>query len=534
MTRAMSQILHIFRKDVRHHWPELLVSLLLLAAFVWYESTQWSGYPQTFNPFHILLSFVNFLLPLSWCLLIVRLIQQESLVGDRQFWVTRPYEWPSLLFSKLFFLLIFIHVPLFVAQCILLKLAGFPVTPHIAGLFDMQIGLGFLFLAPLTLAVMTRSLAQALLVAIGVFLVLLAVGPLISLVPNHGISGALEDNGYFQGFLLLAAPIAVIFWQYTRRRTAPSRGILLGAAALMVLADVVTPYRALLEKQYPLSDSSHPAPVQFSVLPPPPPPKNLPPSPPTLPSEVLISIPVRVSSVSDGSVVRANGILAFLEAPGNLKWDSDWNPLWTEFWPEQTFSTLQFSIKRRLFESIKSLPVHLRLSLALSQFKESSPRELLLPENQFFLIGVGHCRLWPGYFPALNCRSALNLVPLIVSSTITNASCSDQDSAPSSRSNYPAHELRGTQIGGFVNPGISPIKTFSISLQTFAETKESPEERARLHLCPGTPIRFATPVHSVRTRLNLEIDHIKLEDYEAKTYGSFSMRAVGVSSIELR
>ena len=30
----MSQVLHIFKKDARHLWPEILISLALTAAFV--------------------------------------------------------------------------------------------------------------------------------------------------------------------------------------------------------------------------------------------------------------------------------------------------------------------------------------------------------------------------------------------------------------------------------------------------------------------------------------------------------------------
>src|SRR5437773_7825416 len=73
----MSQTLHIFRKDIRHHWPEVLVSLLLLAAFVWHEPAEWSGNFPSFSLLQILFSFVNTLLPLSWCLMIVRLVHEE-------------------------------------------------------------------------------------------------------------------------------------------------------------------------------------------------------------------------------------------------------------------------------------------------------------------------------------------------------------------------------------------------------------------------------------------------------------------------
>jgi len=525
----MSQTLHIFRKDIRHHWPEILVSLLLLAAFVWHESAEWSGNFPSLSLLQILFSFVNTLLPLSWCLMIVRLVHEESLVGDRQFWVTRPYEWPSLLAAKLLFLVVFIHLPVFVAQLLLLSRASFPIAPNLTGLLGMQIGLGLLFLAPVTLAVVTRSLAQALIVAIGTFLVFLAVGSLVSLVPSETMSSALENSGILQGSLLLAAPVAAILWQYARRRTWHSRSLLLAAGAAMVLADVVTPYRTLIERQYPLADSAHPAPVQLSVLPPPPPPvKKAPSSQGPLGNTVLISIPVHVSAVAKHSVALANGMLVSMEGPGNFKWDSGWNPSGMEFWPEESSSALQFSMKRHLYESIKSSPLHLHLSLALSEFKESSLRELSLPEGEFAVQGVGYCHVGRGYFPALNCRSALHEPGLIASGVVTNASCSEQDTVSSAPSRNVAHQLLRSGHGGFVNPGVSPIKTFSIYLQTFDDTHESPEERVRMHFCPGAPVRFATPIRSGYTRLDLQTDQITLENYEVHSYGygALTLRAL--------
>ena len=37
----MKQILHIFAKDFRHFWPEILISLALLGALVWIYPSTW-------------------------------------------------------------------------------------------------------------------------------------------------------------------------------------------------------------------------------------------------------------------------------------------------------------------------------------------------------------------------------------------------------------------------------------------------------------------------------------------------------------
>ena len=105
----MSQILHIFRKDVRHHWPEILLSLALLIAFAFEQPRTWTGQPIENRFLSFLLGFLPALMVLSWGFLIVRVVQGETLVGDRQFWVTRPYEWPKLLLAKLLFVFLFFH-----------------------------------------------------------------------------------------------------------------------------------------------------------------------------------------------------------------------------------------------------------------------------------------------------------------------------------------------------------------------------------------------------------------------------------------
>ena len=62
----------------------------------------------------------GFLLPLGLPLvawyLIARLIHAETLPGDRQFWITRPYRWQSLLGAKVLFVLVFLNLPMTVAD----------------------------------------------------------------------------------------------------------------------------------------------------------------------------------------------------------------------------------------------------------------------------------------------------------------------------------------------------------------------------------------------------------------------------------
>ena len=128
----MTQPIHILRKDVRHLWPEIAVSICLLIALAWIVPHTWPT--DAPNPlaeqnnlpwlFPVLGAFVRFLIPVVWVVVVSRLVHDEPLVGDRQFWITRPYTWYNLLASKLLFIVLFLYVPLLVMQAWLQHHAG--------------------------------------------------------------------------------------------------------------------------------------------------------------------------------------------------------------------------------------------------------------------------------------------------------------------------------------------------------------------------------------------------------------------------
>lgn len=90
----MNQTLHIFKKDTRRFWIEIVVSLLLLVLFVVHSPAHWHINERNQQN---ALQIITVLLLAIWWLLVGRLIHAESLVGDRQVWLTRPYVWQKLL-----------------------------------------------------------------------------------------------------------------------------------------------------------------------------------------------------------------------------------------------------------------------------------------------------------------------------------------------------------------------------------------------------------------------------------------------------
>ena len=85
----------IFRKDVRRYWLEIVASLALMAAFGRFEVRGWWGdqgsiaggfgfFGRDYWP-----GAVAALGRSRWIFLVIRVVQGESLVGDRQLWITR-------------------------------------------------------------------------------------------------------------------------------------------------------------------------------------------------------------------------------------------------------------------------------------------------------------------------------------------------------------------------------------------------------------------------------------------------------------
>src|ERR1700690_1009676 len=166
----MNQILHIFQKDARRHWPEILISLALLGLFTHHELHPWQKADSfsSLTPFFFLLSgrYITPALVLFWAFLIIRVVQGESLVGDRQWWVTKPYEWWNLFAAKLLFIFVFISVPLFHVHLLLLHQLGFPIFPNLPALLLSQLALYFVdFLLILLFASVTKNFGQLLLAA---------------------------------------------------------------------------------------------------------------------------------------------------------------------------------------------------------------------------------------------------------------------------------------------------------------------------------------------------------------------------------
>src|ERR1700691_1486454 len=248
----MKQTWHIFAKDVRHFWPEITVSVTIAVLFAWIEPYEWvmpGGSGTNVEVLQGVARLLTVLLPVSWWILITRVVQGEKLVGDRQWWITKPYEWPQLLGAKLLLIAVFVLAPLVVAQCVLLEEAGFRWLDYLPGLgCDLGLVIGLMIAPVMALAAVTAAFGKMILAAMGSVILFVVVEVFAALTETGGMR-PYTDHISMPVILCLCGAAVVL--QYARRMAWRSRMLLATALVLIGVVDYVSSSPAVIARAYP-------------------------------------------------------------------------------------------------------------------------------------------------------------------------------------------------------------------------------------------------------------------------------------------
>ena len=508
----MSQILHIFKKDTRHLWPEILASLVVTGIFVKIYPYTWAtGYQVSRMP-NVLAQVVVVLVPVSWWVMLTRLVHQEALVGDQQFWITRPYKWQKLLAAKLLFLAAFLYVPFFIAQSLLLHAAGFHPLSYIPGLLFSLFLITLILVIPIAaVAAVTSSFAKAVLwlLAVVVYIAgLAAVGGI--LFPSDEPT---NYGGVTFFFVLCSLCVAAIIVQYANRNVRLSRWFIVTAAATLAVSVFPWPGSALTNIEYPLFSAGKPRPVNLEFS-----------SNPSLhvtpygsdEKELLLQFPLTVSDVTVGTVVRANAVKVAITAPNGLQWSSYWQFDGQYFTPADTNSTVGVKVNRAFLEKVKNLPVQVQITWAVSRLRAGATRKITLQNEAFAIPDGGICSMQnDDYSSSATCKFAMRQ-PRLTNFTAmwSHKPCSQGQSAGNTF--VPASGWMGSLDKAPADFGITSVWTSSLYFpgQGFAASG-TPADRT--FLCPGAPISFTEYSLIDQARIDLVIPAIQLP-YKAEPF----------------
>jgi hypothetical protein len=512
----MNQIANIFKKDIRHHWAEIVLCQAALVAFVWNEVHGWK-----LQGSHTLSqnwpAAIVALLPVSWWLLIVRAVQGESLVGDRQFWTTRPYEWKKLLAAKTLLILLFINIPLLGAQMFLLAKAGFVPTPYLPGLLWMQLLLINLPLLPIAaLASVTRNIAQGLLSLLAVVLFVAGMLALDSIVSQSALSST-DDSDWLQSAVLVTACIMTIWLQYARRKAGRARMFLAVGAAGMLIIFAATPYLAHSESGYPLPFAGSHAPFRAILSPVKPEPPKI---PPDKDEEVEIAIPIVTSGIADGSLAKVKAVRLSLEGADSFRWESKWQSSYGSglLLPGMNSWIESFKLDHKIFDRMKFVPLKVRVSVAINVFRDQDAMQITAGRGEFDVPRVGRCRVDAKNSSSIECQAPLvKPETLLVRAESATSTCPlpDEEQSDADEEDSAAKATKWTtyawEWNGDQRPaeyGVSPVESFSLYL-----TGRNDDRFERAQICPGTPLTFSFPKFVQGSRAEFEVSELKLEDY---------------------
>jgi hypothetical protein len=518
----MKQILHIFAKDCRHFWPEILISLALVGALVWIYPSTWlarNGLYAVAGGFSLpspveaglLAALVTVLVPVSWWLLIARVVHAEALVGDRQFWVTRPYEWKKLLCAKALFLVVFLYVSLLIGQCLLLFRAGFPPLSFVPGLlFNLLLITAVIVLPLLAITTVTATFARVTVTLLALLVCFIGYVA-ISLYFSDGASIPYRDH--------VSLPLAfsfcgvVVVLQYASRRVWVSRLVLAALPILLVLTGMTESESTEIRRDYPRASAGQEAPVQLALL-------RDAPHPATAyldrAKQVQVSIPLVVSGVAEGYAIVSGPVKVRVDAANGSHWNSAWQALNNQqYLPGTSESWITFQMSRAFFDQVRSTPVTLHFTVALTRVQAGNVRSIPLPTQDFPVPDFGICApladVFHSRFFGIACRFALHQPKLTyISARWMDSPCTSSQPGPDT--GVQGDAWIGSLESSPADFAIAPVWSPSINLSNATKMEgNNPESR---YLCPGTPVTFTEYNLVGRTQYDFTIPDFRFPSYQ--------------------
>jgi hypothetical protein len=507
----MNQTLHIFHKDARRFWGEIFLSAAITAAFVVMGAFAWPGIEdvqgQTMKTLAALLAV---LVPISWWILVARAILAERLVGDTQFWITRPYVWTSLLAAKLLFAAAFLYLPFFIAQCLLLMESGFAAQHFIPGiLFNLLLLTGTIVLPLAAIATVTSSFARTTLTLLGIFLGFAIVASLAGLVFRTNVIGVSSEVGtYICLVLALLTFSTAILLQYSSRRVWTSRLALLALPVLLFAAlFFASKYdQAHLVRVYQASQGSAPFQLSYS-----PDPKSYQTSSFQISSRISIPIDFHLaeSGVAEGFVIMPDAIRGEITASDGSHWSSDWQAnSGFRFLPGESHFSYGFSMPMAVYRKYQGMPLLVHLAFAITQAQAGKATTLALPLQRFSVPDLGVCSPQTGWSPIPGQMMGINCVAALREPQLTYIVTRWSDTPCSATPGAPDSGALGTAWVGSLDRepaqiGISSVKDVPVNLSNSQMANGSGGDLR--YLCIGTPITFTSYTKVNRTQISVDV-----------------------------
>jgi hypothetical protein len=256
----LKQVALIFWKDLRHLWRELILYAVLLTSFALASPQTWLGGPQS-SFASLFVNLLKLLMTIFWLVLMARAVHADNLVGQEQFWLTRPYTWVAMLIAKLCFVVLCIVMPFVLMQWAMLFFAGLNPFAAKAGMalslfrFALDVWLPFLVVTSVT-----ENFSSAFTFLATMFLGWAGLLTLLSSGMDMRTSPPYVEVIF--GVLFGGLMLGILTYQFARRKTMHARFAIAAMLILFVLlvygynrAAFGAPVKSLIRNHYSLNSS---------------------------------------------------------------------------------------------------------------------------------------------------------------------------------------------------------------------------------------------------------------------------------------
>jgi hypothetical protein len=512
----MRMVLHFLWKDLRRNWVELGLYLLMCVGMAWSQAHpgSWIWLRQ-----RELFPIVLFGL---WFFIVVRVVQGECLVGDREFWSTRPYRWPHLMIEKAAFLVICLDLPFLIVHLYLLHHAGFPLSPSLLyGLVFLHLMFVFFFTFPAAvLASITRSLVEWLLTIAGLLIILMV----ISWFPWDELPNTLAEQEEIGTWIAAAVAVPALafalLWQYARRRVWPAR-LAAGVACLFIPIAVLLTHASFVRSlAYPLAgngtplrvtinDAGSPGSREFRRF-------DVP-----LVNETNIIIPIVLGSADPDTSIAIDGMRVTLNGDGGWHWQSEWLNASTQMSNEAMTSALMFAMPTAMAEHLESVHANASVEYAFRSYRLGRVQRINTAQRRFTIEGAGFCD-WENRefrqlkFSGMQCNAPLRMPAVMVSQMESghDTCIKDEGEPPIPAGHHSTIVEYGTEgMSAEFNP--EPVRTFTLAFGGWnppVPSVTNPKKFRTAHLCQGSPLSVRTGVLEGKMRAAFDLGPIGVEN----------------------
>jgi hypothetical protein len=512
----MKIVLHILLKDLRRHWREITLYVAVVAGWAW----------QEVHPDNLLWRNQRDVLPVLlfvlWFFITVRTVQGESLIGDREFWQTRPYRWGQLLAAKVLFLAVCLNLPLLLAEVYLLHAAGLAVTPSlIPELLFLQLKIAFFFTFPAAvLASITESIVQWVLVIIGILLACYVMTWLPWGLLPATFPGA-ERTGTLLGLSVVGSMLAfALIWQYTQRGVWAARWVAAAAVVAIPALVVFTAGSWVRSIGYPRL-SGQAVPLHLAIAE----------SGPNKERQYVrtysgsspIVIPVNISSIAPGTFVDIEAARFSIDGDNGWHWQSPWSREEAHLDATDSGTYLSFYMAGDQADQLANNHGRVTAELLLAIYRVSPPQRVSTSVQHFNFPGSGVCNwdimdLGNTSYNGLNCVASLRLPDLILTRVESgeNTCRTPEGELPSGHS---ATGIDWSSRSVFDQLDPNPVQTINLDAGIWSpaiQSKVSKGEDVSARICPGTPITVRTGTFTQSVTITVDLGSIGAEKPEER------------------